>query len=329
LTGEYKEMIDVSEENNGDNIVVDKKMKHSYKYKVFVHVFDQCTQDSEKVVAILNDVLCRVKETDPWIKNAFIRSDNAGCYHSANTLVSAKQVSERTGISIRRIDFCDPQGGKGSCDHYAAVIKSNVRRYLNENHNVTTASEFVEACHSHKGVNGVHALNCRIESSKLIKSTKCTIKQITNYYNFEYQSKGLLVNRSWNIGSGLLIPWSQLNRDQTIYTLTFSELKGFFHDWVETKERSNNELMDVDDCVTHKGGKARLQYSTSTSGVQAEYRWSTAEYKRSTVEYKRSTVEYSEVQAKYKWSTSGVQWSTSTVQMEHKRNTSIVQMKYR
>ena len=115
---------------------------------MFVHVFDQSTQDSETVVAILNDILCHMKVTDPHIKNVFIRSDNTGCYHSANTLVSAKHVSERTGISIIRIDFCDPQGGKGPCDRYAAVIKSNVRRYLNENHNVTTASEFVEACES-------------------------------------------------------------------------------------------------------------------------------------------------------------------------------------
>ena len=219
---------------------------------MFVHVFDQCTQDSETVFAILNDILCHIKETYPHIKNVFIRSDNAGCYHSANTLVSAKYVSERTGISIRRIDFCDPQGGKGSCDRYTAVIKSSVRRYLNENHNVTTASELIEACHSHKGVKDVHAFDCRIENNKLKKNTKCRIQQITNYYNFEYRGKGLLVHRSWNIGSGLLIPWSQLSLDQTICTLAFSELKRFCHDWVQTKEKSNDELMDIDDCVAQE-----------------------------------------------------------------------------
>jgi hypothetical protein len=114
-------MTDLSGENSDDNIIVDKQLKPSFKYKVFVHVFDQCTQDSETVVAILNDILCHIKKTDPHIKNVFIRSDNAGCYHLANTLVSAKHVSERTGISIRRIDFYDPQGGKGPCDRYAAV----------------------------------------------------------------------------------------------------------------------------------------------------------------------------------------------------------------
>ena len=93
-----QEMVDLSGENTDDNIIVDKQLKPSFKYKVFVHVFDHCTQDSETVVAILNDILCHIKVTDPHIKNVFIRLNNAGCYHLANTFVSAKHVSERTGI---------------------------------------------------------------------------------------------------------------------------------------------------------------------------------------------------------------------------------------
>ena len=138
-------------------------------------------------------------------------------------------ISEKTGIVIKRFDFCDPQGGKCFCDRCAAVIKSHIRRYLNENHNVTTASEFVKACHSYKGVKGVFALDCRIENNIFKKSKRCTIKQITNYYNFEYQSRGLLVHRSWNIGSGLLIPWSQLNCDQPIFNIISSKTEGFVH----------------------------------------------------------------------------------------------------
>ena len=148
---------------------------------------------------------------------------------------------------------------------------------MNENHNVTTASEFVEACHSHKDAKGVHAFDCRIENNKLKKSTKCTIKQITNYYNFEYRSKGLLVHRSWNIGSGLLIPWSQLNHDQTICTLAFSELKRFCHHWIQTKERSNDELMDIDDCLAQEQESARTSikqknvYECDVDGCNAAF----------------------------------------------------------
>ena len=101
------EMTDLAEENENDDSIIDETEAKGFKYKIFVHVFNQCSQDSETVIAILNDVLRRVKETDPQIEKAFIRSDNAGCYHSAITLVSAKEISEKTGVTIRRIDFCD------------------------------------------------------------------------------------------------------------------------------------------------------------------------------------------------------------------------------
>ncbi|CAF4902432.1 unnamed protein product, partial [Rotaria magnacalcarata] len=158
-------------------------------------------------------------------------------------------ISEKTGIAIGRIDFCDLQDDKGPCDRYAAVIKSNIRRYLSENHNITSASEFVEACHSHKGVKGVLALGCQIMNNARKKEIKCKIKQITYYFNFEYLINGLLVHRSWNVGSGLLIPWSQLNCNRSIFNLISRGIEGFVHEWVQTNEHSANQNVDVDDCV--------------------------------------------------------------------------------
>ncbi len=81
-------------------------------HAVFIHVFDQVVQDSDAVLSIIRDVLLRLKERNPMIENAFIRSDNAGCYHSAQTILNMPQLSTDTGIAIRRFDFSDPQGGK-------------------------------------------------------------------------------------------------------------------------------------------------------------------------------------------------------------------------
>ena len=96
-----------------------------FEHTVFVHVFDQCAQDSDLVVAIICDILLTLKANDPSIEQACIRSDNAGCYHSANTILSMPLISKKTGVAIRRMDFADPQGGKGSLfftNHY----KSNL-----------------------------------------------------------------------------------------------------------------------------------------------------------------------------------------------------------
>jgi hypothetical protein len=95
----------------------DEKQGDRFEQKVFVHVFDQCVQDSDVVVAIIKDVLTRVKLNSSRIQAAYIRSDNAGCYHSAQTIISMVQISKETGIKIQRIDFSDPQGGKGN-EHY-------------------------------------------------------------------------------------------------------------------------------------------------------------------------------------------------------------------
>ncbi|CAF1510927.1 unnamed protein product [Adineta steineri] len=246
------DMTDLCGENDNEKNGTNQKKDPCFKYKVFVHVFDQCTQDSETVVTILNDVLRRVKETDPQIKKAFIRSDNAGCCHCANALVSAKLISEKTDIAISRTDFCDPQGGKGICHRCAAIIKSFIRRYLNKNHNVTCASEFIEACHSYNGVKGVLALDCQIVNITRKQEVKCKIKNITDYFNFEYLENGLLVHRSWNVGSGLLIPWLQLNHNSNICNLTSKGIENFTHEWVQTKEKSVNQSMDVDDCEEQK-----------------------------------------------------------------------------
>ena len=47
-------------------------------------------------------------------------------------------MKAKTGIAVQRVDFSDPQGGKGSCDRKAATVKAHVRRYINEGHDVSS-----------------------------------------------------------------------------------------------------------------------------------------------------------------------------------------------
>ncbi|XP_078679501.1 uncharacterized protein LOC144915129 [Branchiostoma floridae x Branchiostoma belcheri] len=61
------------------------------------------------------------------------------------TFVQIFDTKTESGISIERIDFSDPQGGKGPCDRKAATVKSNMRIYLNEGLDVTIASQMKKA----------------------------------------------------------------------------------------------------------------------------------------------------------------------------------------
>ena len=150
----------VNDQSESENKFVEDDNGHLHL--IIVHVFDHCVQDSKAVVSILHDVLMRVKHVDGNIKNAYVRSGNAGCYHSAQTILSLPQISYESMIHVCRIDFCDSQCGKGPCDRYAAVIKSHARCFINEERNVTTANEFVEATYASNGIRGVFAYETRL-----------------------------------------------------------------------------------------------------------------------------------------------------------------------
>ena len=61
----------------------------------FVHIIQNCTQRSSAVVAIMAHVRNALKTEHPEIQKAFFRQDNAGCYHSAVTVIVS--TSNREG----------------------------------------------------------------------------------------------------------------------------------------------------------------------------------------------------------------------------------------
>ena len=134
--------------------VVLRKRRGEIETQAFTHIVERCAQDSACVTTLMEHVLTALKRKNPEIENAFFRQYNAGCCHPANTVLACKNICKRTGISIRRMDFSDPQGGKGPCDPFATTMKNHVRSYVSEGHDVVTTEQFQEALLSHGGVPG-------------------------------------------------------------------------------------------------------------------------------------------------------------------------------
>ena len=167
----------------------------------FVHLFETCNQDSSAVLAILNDVFRRLKDVMPHLQSIYLRQDNAGYYHCALTMVTASKVAELNNLFLRRMDFSDPQGGKGSCDRKAATIKSHMAIHLNSGHDIESASQ------SFGGVPGVKAVLCRPPLSSIKKPLKWDGVNFVN--NVQYGEEGVRVWRSYKIGRSKFIPWSK------------------------------------------------------------------------------------------------------------------------
>lgn len=165
----------------------------------FVYINQSCSQDSTSVVLILQHVLKILHDEYPEITKAYLRQDNAGCYHCANTILACRTFEQSTGIKVARMDFSDPQGGKGAADRLAATCKNHIRTYINEGHNVTTSEEMKDALVSHGGIEGIRMaiLPSINETAELQK-----ISGISKLNNFQFTEDSLLAWRAYGIGPG-------------------------------------------------------------------------------------------------------------------------------
>ena len=132
-------------------------------------------------------------------------------------------MGEATGIHVRRVDFSDPQGGKGPCDRRAATIKMHVRYYINEGHDVLTAQNFKEAMLSHGGMGGVRVALVTDAADKSQKEVTGRWEGINSFNNFLYQEGRVTVWKAFNIGQGKTLPWSQLQGNNYIKGINYHD----------------------------------------------------------------------------------------------------------
>jgi hypothetical protein len=188
--------------------VVVRKLECKTEMLTFVHVFQKCTQDSPTVLAIVDDVVKQLKTTMPEAKKVYLRQDNAGCYHSASTILAVQQIANKYKVDIR-LDFSDPQGGKGSCDRKAATIKNHIRMYLNSGKDVETADQMKNAIESFGGVPGVRVMLCDPPIIPEFEPVKWEGVSFIN--NISYSKDGIRIWRQYGIGPGKVLNWSKFS----------------------------------------------------------------------------------------------------------------------
>lgn len=192
-------------------VLVDNTTQADYHSLTYVHIFDQCSQDNQTVLSILQHILQHLSSTYPHLKRAHRRSDNAGCYHAAGTLAACETLSE-TGIQIARLDFSAPQNGKGACDRRAAVLKSHVKRYLNEGHDVTTGAQLKSAIES-ANLSNCHTFLC-MPPLPALGTAKTKLRDISLLNNFSFHEGGFRMWKAYGIGPGKDVTYNDL-RNQT------------------------------------------------------------------------------------------------------------------
>ncbi len=127
-----------------------------------VHLINSCRQDWYAVLSIIEHLLSLIKTRNASITKAYIRSDEAGCYHNNILISSLCELGNRQGIHVVRYDHSEPQSGKDVCDKILRPLKASIRRYCNEGHDIVTAQDMYTAL-KERPVSGTTATVCTIE----------------------------------------------------------------------------------------------------------------------------------------------------------------------
>ena len=119
-------------------------------------------------------------------------------------LKACNNMAIKTGIAVRRVDFSDPQGGKGPCDRKAATIKAHVRRFINEEHDVLTTLDFKEAMLSNGGIEGTRIV---VVDASTVKDSQPQVKWdgVSSLNNFQYSVSGITVWHAYKVGEGKIV----------------------------------------------------------------------------------------------------------------------------
>ncbi|KAL9954031.1 hypothetical protein ACROYT_G041519 [Oculina patagonica] len=174
----------------------------------YAHLINSCNQDWFAVLSILENLMSLIKRSNPGIAKAYLRSDEAGCYHNSSLMASLKDLGGRHGIEVLRYDHSEPQHGKDVCDRILCPMKAAIRRYCNEGHDVVTAQDMHTAL-MERPVRGTTASVCCIDEA----NATLQIKKVTNYsslHNFEFSPAGLRVWKAFKIENGKLVPWDSI-----------------------------------------------------------------------------------------------------------------------
>ena len=211
----------------------------------YAHLFNSCTQDWFSVLSIIENLMSIFKKSNLGITKAYLRSDEAGCYHNSSLIASLRDIGDRQGIEIVRYDHSEPQHGKDLCDRILCPMKAAIRRYCNEGHDIVTAHDMQVALDKRPVQGTTAAVFCVSEEKETLK-----MKKIANYsslHNFEFTPDGLRVWKAYNIGTGKLISWGSIILYPQEATGLVEEKPFFPTSTREMYRKTNQQKKDAED----------------------------------------------------------------------------------
>ena len=150
----------------------------------------------------------QLKRNVPRVKEVYLRSDNAGCYHCAPLILSLPALGKRIGLCIKEYNFSEAQAGKDLCDRKIAPMKAHINQYVNEGNDVTSAQDMWKALDTHGGVRGCYPSVVILNEAAMT----CNVRWngITMYSNFVFHENKIEAWKAYKIGKSQVFSMSSL-----------------------------------------------------------------------------------------------------------------------
>ena len=162
------------------SVVVRDKETQKTKVLSYAHLFDSCCQDWFAVASILENLSANIKLNFPKVKQAFLRSHEAGCYHNSHLIAAVKDIGNQVGVTVVRYDFSQSQQGKDICDRVLCPMKAAIRKYCAEGHDIMTVADMREALKERPVRGKTAAVSTLDESSRNLQINE--IKHFSTYH---------------------------------------------------------------------------------------------------------------------------------------------------
>lgn len=121
-----------------------------------IHLIDEGKQGWHLVSQMFANAFQTLKGIRPHLRDAYIRSDNAGCYHSLPMLCYMWKFRNELSLCINKYNFSEAQSGKDLCDARTGTCRLHMLNYLNEGNDITNAVQMKSALESHGGIRNTY-----------------------------------------------------------------------------------------------------------------------------------------------------------------------------
>ncbi|CAG2215847.1 unnamed protein product [Mytilus edulis] len=156
-----------------------------------VHIVEEQKQGWHIVSQIFSSAFKILKSINPHLKHAYIRSDNAGCYHALPLMGYLWKFRNELSLDVKQYDFSEAQSGKDLCDSRTGTCRLHMLNYMIEGNDITNGKQMKKALESHGGIKNMY-ISVTFGDSKIPETKPASIKSFrTAWLCFEEKKKAV------------------------------------------------------------------------------------------------------------------------------------------